>query len=63
MIDARGIGTDGIAVQKPYRSETALDQAVFPDKPGKDNGFSSSGSSNNFDRSYPETPSTPRTPN
>lgn len=49
VIDARGIGTDTVNVQKPYRSETALDKAFFPDNSNKDSkGFDSSGKSSGF---------------
>lgn len=49
VIDARGIGTDTVNVQKPYRSETAIDKALFPDSSSKDSkGFESSGKSSGF---------------
>jgi hypothetical protein len=62
VVDARGIGTDSVNVQKPYRSDTALDRAVFPDNSFKDNGFEGASSSSSFDRSYtsPSNPATPR---
>ncbi len=31
VINASGIGTETIEVQKPLRSDTALDRAVFPE--------------------------------
>lgn len=31
VISARGIGAETVETKKPYRSETALDRAVFPD--------------------------------
>lgn len=55
VVEARGIGTDGVAVQKPYRSDTALDRAVFPETRSSDKGFSSSTLPSNA----PKNPSSP----
>ncbi|MGH7242430.1 MAG: hypothetical protein ACREJD_03315 [Phycisphaerales bacterium] len=45
VVRAEGLGAQGVAVQKPYRSEGPLDKAVFPDKPSDDSGFGTSSSS------------------
>ncbi len=55
VVEARGIGTDGVAVQRSYRSDTALDRAVFPDSKSNDKGFSSSTLPSNA----PRSPSSP----
>jgi hypothetical protein len=51
VVRAEGLGAQGVAVQKPYRSETKLDKAFD----GNGGGSSSSSSS-------VATPTAPRTP-
>ncbi|MBN8596253.1 MAG: hypothetical protein J0L78_01130 [Planctomycetes bacterium] len=52
VVRAEGLGAQGIAVQKPYRSETSLDKAV-------DNGF---GTPSSNSTSAPRAPTAPRAP-
>lgn len=52
VVRAEGLGAQGIAVQKPYRSETSLDKAV-------DSGFGTPSSSST---STPRAPTAPRAP-
>ncbi|MBS0188623.1 MAG: hypothetical protein JSS51_11180 [Planctomycetes bacterium] len=42
VVRAEGLGAQGVTVQKPYRSETALDKAVFPEGKKEDSFGSSS---------------------
>lgn len=52
VVRAEGLGAQGIAVQKPYRSETPLDKAV-------DNSF---GTPSSGSVSTPKAPTAPRPP-
>lgn len=45
VVRAEGLGAQGVAVQKPYRSETALDKALFPDNNSSSSDFSQPSSS------------------
>lgn len=45
VVRAEGLGTQGVAVQKPYRSETALDKALFPESSSSSDGYSQPSSS------------------
>jgi len=53
VVRAEGLGAQGIAVQKPYRSETKLDHAI-------DSGFGSPSSSSGSSVSTPTAPRAPR---
>lgn len=55
VVRAEGLGAQGIAVQKPYRSETALDRAVFPEPKKSDSGYYSAPNSSSV-----PTPTAPR---
>lgn len=54
VVRAEGLGAQGVAVQKPYRSETALDRAFD----GNGSGFGSSSGST----TAPKAPTAPRAP-
>ncbi|MBX3388456.1 MAG: hypothetical protein KF691_03260 [Phycisphaeraceae bacterium] len=47
VVRAEGLGAQGVAVQKPYRSETALDKAFFPENRSSNDGFSQPSSNSN----------------
>lgn len=55
VVRAEGLGAQGVAVQKPYRSETPLDKAFD----GNGSGFGSSSSSST---TTPKAPTAPRAP-